>query len=162
MILDEKFNFVEYLRYIANKINTSIGILRKLQKSLPRRSLVTIYKSFIRPHLDYRDVIFDQAYNNSFHESLESLQYNISLAITGAITGTSKEKLYQELCLEPLQHRRWFCKLCTFYKIFKNQSPRYLYELLPLQTISCNTRSPRNNPLFHFKHNFFKNSFCLL
>ena len=157
-----KFNFVEYLRYIANKINTSIGILRKLQKSLPRRSLVTIYKSFIRPHLDYRDVIFDQAYNNSFHGSLESHQYNISLALTGAITGSSKEKLYQKLGLEPLQHRRWFRKLCTFYKIFKNQSPRYLYELLPLQTISHNTRSSRNNPLFHFKHNFFKNSFCLL
>ena len=36
---------------------------------------------FIRPHLDYEDVIFDQADNKSFHENLESLQYNASLPI---------------------------------------------------------------------------------
>ena len=51
------------------------------------------YIVFIRPHLDYEDAIFDQAYNKSFHESLESLQYNASLAITRAIRGTSKQKL---------------------------------------------------------------------
>ena len=144
--------------YIANKVNTSFGLLRKLQKCLPRRSLVTTYKSFIRTHLDYGYGIFNQAYNKSFHESLECLRYNPSLALTGAIRGTLNEKLYQEQCLEPLQHRYWFCKLSTFYKIFKNQSPRYLYELLPLQTTSHNTRSSRNIPLFHYKYNFFKRS----
>ena len=158
LILDEKLNFGEDLIYIANRVNTSTGLLHKLKKYLPRGSLVTIYKFFIRPHNDHGDVIFDQAYNKSFHESLESLQYNASLAITGAIRGTSKEKLYQELGLESHQHRRWFCKICNVYKIFKNQSPRYLYELLPLQNTSHNTRSSRNIPLFHFKHNFFKNA----
>ena len=49
LFLDEKLNFGEHLRYMTNKVNTSIGLLRKLQKCLPRRSLVTIYKSFIRP-----------------------------------------------------------------------------------------------------------------
>ena len=110
IFLDEKLNFAELLRYIANKVNTSIGLLRKLQKCLTRRSLVTIYKYFMRPYLDYEDVIFDQAYNKSFYESLESLQYSASLVITGEIGGTSKEKLYQELGLESLQHRRWFRK----------------------------------------------------
>ena len=126
----------------------------KLQKCLPRRSLVTINKSFIRPHLDYEDLIFDQAYNKSFHEGFGSLQYNSLLAITGAIRGTSKEKFYQELGLESFQHR-----LSTFYKIFKNQSPRYLCELLPLQTTSHDKRSSKNICLSHFKHNFFKDSF---
>ena len=122
-----------------------------------------IFKSFIIPHLDYGDVIFDQAYNKLFYENLESLQYNASLAITRAIRGTSKKKNFQELALESLQQRRWFRNLCTFYKIFKNQSPPYLCELLPLQTTSHNTRSSRNLSLFYFKHNFFKCSifsFC--
>ena len=47
LLLDEKLNFGEHLRYIANKVNTSIGLPRKLQKCLLRRSVVTIYKSFI-------------------------------------------------------------------------------------------------------------------
>ena len=35
-----------------------------------------------------------------------SLQYNAAVAITGAIRGTSREKLYQELGLESLCKRR--------------------------------------------------------
>ena len=64
--------------------------------------LLTIYKSFIRPHLDYGDVIYHQAYTASFQQKIESVQYNLALAITGAIKGTSTEKLYQELGLETL------------------------------------------------------------
>ena len=97
MFLDKKSNFAEHLRFIANKANTFIGLLRKIQKCLSKQSLITIYKSFIWPHLDYEDLIFDQTNNKSFHESLESLQYNASLAITGAIRGSSKEKLSEEL-----------------------------------------------------------------
>ena len=54
--------------------------------------LSLIYISFIRALFGYGDAIFDQAYNKSFDECLESLQYNASLAITRAISGTSKAK----------------------------------------------------------------------
>ena len=37
-----------------------------MQNILPRSALLTIYKSFIRPHLDYGDIIYEQAYNASF------------------------------------------------------------------------------------------------
>ena len=102
MFLDNKSNLGRHLKYITNKVNKSVGLLRKLQMILSRRSLVTIYKSLIRPHLDYGHIIFDQAFNKSFHDNLESIQYNASLAITGTRRGTSKEKLYQELGFESL------------------------------------------------------------
>ena len=44
---------------------------------------------------------------------------NAALAITGAIRGTSREKMYQELDLESLQQRRWYGKLCLFFKMPK-------------------------------------------
>ena len=47
--------------------------------------------------LDYGDIIHDQAFNNSFHQKIESLQYSMALAITGAIRGTSRGKIYQKL-----------------------------------------------------------------
>ena len=117
--LDSKLSFHIHIKTILTKVNRTIGLLRKFQQVLPRPSLITIYKAFIRPHLDYGDVIFDQAFNNSFHQRLESIQYNAALAITGAIRGTSKEKLYQELGFESLQSRRWFRKLSLFCKIKK-------------------------------------------
>ena len=126
---------------------------------LPRQVLVFIYKSFIRPHLDYGDVLYDQAFNNSFHAKMESIQYNACLAITGAIRGTSREKIYQELGLESLQLRRWYRKLCLFYKVFKNEHPKYLFHLIPVRCTSYATRTESNIPLIKTKHNFFKNSF---
>ena len=38
-----------------------------------------IYKTFIRPHLDYGDVIYDRAFNGSFHPPLESIKYNAAI-----------------------------------------------------------------------------------
>ena len=102
MFLDCILNFEEHLKTIVNRINKIIGLLCKFQNFLPRKLLLTIYKSFIRPHLEYGNIIYDQSYNTSFHQRLESLQYNAALAITGATRGTSKEKLYNELGLESL------------------------------------------------------------
>ena len=72
MFLDCKLNFEEHLNIIVNKINKTTGLLHKFQ-NLPRKSLLTIltiYKSFIRPHLDYGDIIYDQSYNTSVHQRL--------------------------------------------------------------------------------------------
>ena len=91
MILDTKLNFQERIKTILAKVNKTVGLLRKLQNILPRESLLTIFKSFVRPHLDYGDVIYDQSYNNTFHQKMESIQYNAALAITGAIRGSSRE-----------------------------------------------------------------------
>ena len=122
-------------------------------------ALLTIYKSFIRPHLDYSDIIYDQAYNLSFHQKLESIQYNTALALTGAIRGSSREKLYQELGLESLQLRRWYRKLCSFNKIYDKQPPGYLIELIPTCNEAYLTRHVANIPSLSFKHNFLKNTF---
>ena len=71
-------------------------MLQKFNNRLPWSSLISIYTSFVRPHLDYGDVIFDKTYNNFFQQKLESDQNKASLAI-GATKGSSTEKPYQEL-----------------------------------------------------------------
>ena len=67
MFLDVKLDFQEHFKNIYSKVNKTIDLLRKLHNTLPRLPLLTIYKSFIRPHLDYGDIVYDQAYIASFH-----------------------------------------------------------------------------------------------
>ena len=155
MILDVKLDFQGHLKNIYSKVNKTIGLLRKLHNTLPRLPLLTIYKSFIRPHLDYVEIIYDQAYTASFHQKIESVQYNSALAITGAIRGTSKEKLYDELVWKPLEKRSWYRKLYCFFKILKNQSSKYVFNIIPISVRPCNTRNANNIPQFKIKHNFF-------
>ena len=119
MILDTALNFQEHIKCTFIKVNKSIGLLRKLQNTLPWAWLLTIFKSSAKPLPDYCDVIYDQIYNNTFHQKMESIQYNIALVITGAIKGFSREKLYQELGLEFLQQRRWYRRLFYFFKLTK-------------------------------------------
>ena len=119
MQLDKKLKFQEQLKKVESNVNKTIGIIRKLQNILPRSALLTIYKSFIRPHLDYGDIIYDKAFNESFHAKLQSLQYNTTLAITGALRGSSTEKIYEELGSESLKSRRWYRKKSVFTKFSK-------------------------------------------
>ena len=77
--------FEEHLKVIITKVNRTIGLLQKLQKTLRRSILMTVYKAFVRPHLDYGDIIYSEAYNETFHQKFESVQYNTCLALSGTI-----------------------------------------------------------------------------
>ena len=112
MHLDEKLNFNTHIKEKIAKANKGIGIIRKLTHVLPRESLVTIYKSFVRPHIDYGDIIYDQPNSDSFCDMIERVQYNAALAVTGTIKGISRLKLYKEFGFESLKFRRWFRRLC--------------------------------------------------
>ena len=79
MILNTKLDFQEHIKNILNKVNKTIGLLRKLQNILPRESLLAIFKLFVKPRLDYGSVINDQNYNNTFHRKMESVQHNTAL-----------------------------------------------------------------------------------
>ena len=109
MHLDEKSNFSHHINKKIVKMNKDIGIICKLAHLLPRQSLKAIYKSFISPHLDYGDIVYDQPNNETFCNLIERIQYNAALAIAGAIKGTSQLKIYNnELGIESWKFRRWF------------------------------------------------------
>ena len=73
MHLDEELTFKHHINKKINKANKGIGIICKLNNILPRSALSTIYRSFIRPHLDYGDVIHDRPENESFSNQIESV-----------------------------------------------------------------------------------------
>ena len=154
IILDTRLSFEKHLETVLCKINKTIGLTLKFENLLPRTALITLYKAFVCPHLDYGNIIYDQAQNASFHQKLESLQYNACLAINGAIRGSSSEKLYQELGFESFQQCRWYRKLCSFYKVLKSKSPRYLFIIIPIRNPAYNTRNHVNIQLYKTNHNF--------
>ena len=77
--LDMKLNFKLHIKEKISKAMKGIGITKKLSNVLPRKSLITIYKSFVRPHLDYGDLIYDQPNNESFCQQIESVNIMLPL-----------------------------------------------------------------------------------
>ena len=116
LILDSKLNFNEYTESKITKCNKIIGLMKKLSLILSRKSSLTIYKSFVRPNLDYADMIYDKPLNESLKRKIEMVHHNAALIITGAFKGTSHDKIYRELGSESLADRRWTRKLSFFTK----------------------------------------------
>ena len=126
LILDSILDFNEHIDYKIDKCNKIVGIMKRLSLTLSRKSLLTIYKSFVRPVLDYADINYDKPFNESFKRKIEMVQYRAAFAITGAMKGTSRDRLYQELGLESLADRRWSRRLFFFHKITQRLLPSYL------------------------------------
>ena len=139
IILDSKLSFSAHIKCAISK--TRKGLLKYLSKYLPRHTLSELYKLYLRPHLDYGDVIyhipdkvceFSQTISlSNLMEKLESVQYSAARAVTGTWKGTSREKLYIELGWESLSSRRWSRRLTLFYKIMNNLTPLYIKEPIP-------------------------------
>ena len=96
------------------KCNKLIGLIRRFSVNLSRNALLTIYKSFIRPYLDYCDILYDKPENENFQNKLEKVQYTACLPTTGAIQGTSRPRLHDKLGPRLLSKRRWHNKLFFF------------------------------------------------
>ena len=106
LILDEKVTFNDDATSKLTTVNKLTSNLKKLYHYMQHDSLVTIYKSFTRPYLDYTDNVFDKPSNATFSNRIESAQHNAALTITGTIRGTSKERICQELGFETRKERR--------------------------------------------------------
>ena len=141
IILDSKLSFSAHIKSAISKTRKGIGLLKYLSKYLPRHTLNELYKLYVRPHLDYGDVIYHTPAKvcefsqniilPNLMEKLEAVQYSAALAVTGTWRGTSREKIYAELGWESLTSRRWSRRMTLFYKIMNNLTPLYTKEPIP-------------------------------
>ena len=92
------------------------GIIRYLSKYVSRDPdvLDQICKLYVRPQVDYNDIIYhkyDPEYTLELIKRLESTQYSAALAVSGCWRGTNTDRLLEELGWEYLYHRRWYRRL---------------------------------------------------
>ena len=169
LTLDAKLTFASHIEDKLKKAHQGLGIIKTLSRYLSVTTLDQIYKMYIRPHLDFCDVIyhvpcitnpFDSSINLKYlMNTLERIQYHCALAITGAWKGTGLNKIYDELGWESITDRRYSRRLFHFYKIQNNLTPAYLKDPLPplikhqhgtrsenvFQELKCNTESYRSS-----------------
>ena len=164
LTLDSKLSFATHINDKVQIARKGIGVIKYLSRYLSVTTLDQIYKMYVRPHLDFCDVIFHSpSISNEFDSSirlnflmnlLEKTQYQAALAVTGTWKGTSLNKLYDELGWESLSDRRWSRRLIQFYKIQNNLTPTYMKSPIPplrthlygirssnvIREISCKTK----------------------
>ena len=102
-----------HLNDICTKASVRLNLLRRLKFTVDRRSLETMYFSYIRPILEYTDVIWDNC-SEYMKDRLEHINYEAACIVTGATKLTSLNTLLHETGWETLRDRRTIHKLILF------------------------------------------------
>ena len=75
VFLSSELNFLRHVKEAITKARKGIGVIRFMAKYVTRNVLDQTYKLYVRPHLDYGDVIYhrdDPEMNSSLTKRLES------------------------------------------------------------------------------------------
>ena len=134
LILDSELNFHSHAKEKVVSARKATGVIRFMPKYVTREVLDQMYKLYVRPHLDYEDIIY-QKYDPHMllyiTKKLEATQYAAALAVSGAWRETNQDKSYEEFGWEYLYHRR----LIHLYKLKKS------FVLIFIQLNSTRARS---------------------
>ena len=118
--------------------------MAKLKHTLDRRTLLTIYTSFVRPSLEYACIIW-QSCNQTESDKIENIQTRAAKIITGGISRTNTNLLYEEIGLEKLETRRNRQLLLFLHKLINNNNlPSYLQDLKPNDNFNRHNRNLRS------------------
>ena len=149
-----------HIEDITRKCSRRIDILRGLKYQLDRHTLEVLYKAYIKPIYEYACSVWCNCTKEQFEE-IENLQLGALRVISGAIRGTSHQKIYTETNMTTTYDERERKNLTLFYKIYKGYAPPYLSNILPqhtrqisdyalrnredLRTLRCNTKLLSNS-----------------
>ena len=145
LTLEHLLTFQYHVSEKIKKAMNGIGPLRKHYSILPPASLLAIYKSFIRPHLDYGNVVYDKFSNDCFTNKLETVQRYISRKTVSRIRVRTSLK------------RSWMRRLCLFYKVVSIKLPAYIYDIIP--PVMQSQRHPNKINSISCRTEYFKNAF---
>jgi len=129
VILTPTLNWSEHINLIVSKCSRLLAILKQFKYRWSRMALETCYKSFIRPIIEYGNILYDSC-TVKLSKQLESLQGEAARLVTGTKKGTSVSGLIRELGWKSLEARRSDAKLVKIYEITHNKAPEYLTVIL--------------------------------
>ena len=158
---EHNLSWSKHVETIVESVSKALNVLHGLMYKLDRKTLETVYLTFIRPKLEYASPIWSDITQQD-NIRLEKCQLKAARIVTGAKNRTNHDRLYDEVSWEKLDVRRKHTNLKHMHKIMKTHEPQYLYELLPNTVnahVGYNLRNKDNIREFLCRTEKFKNSF---
>jgi hypothetical protein len=144
VVLSHNLRWNAHINDVVTRCTKKINMMKKFKFELDKKSLETIYLSFIRPTIEYGDILFAGTYDSDLCK-LDRLQVDAMRVVTGATEKSNIALLYEDLDWISLEQRRNHHCLALLYKVLNGQAPRYLYDLLPQRPQRQGGRNLRSN-----------------
>ncbi len=152
VIFDKHLSWKHHFDKTAKTLSKNIDLLKRIHKYLPHQTRLTLYKTFIQPHIDHCSTIWGQ----SSHISRVHILQKISLRLIKNVPNlTHSVPLFKESQVMPIHDLVIFRTVTMVYKTLHSLTPTYTKELFTYQSdISTrNTRYSKANKLYVPKQN---------
>jgi len=133
-----------HINELVTSTSKKLSLMQGLKYKLDRRSLEIVYTSFIRPCLEYADVLWAGTYDTDLMK-IDTMQIEAMRIVTGATARSNINKLFEESGWASLQERRIMHVQILMYKIVNNLAPSYLRSLIPTTVGEGTNYGLRNN-----------------
>ncbi len=120
----------EHNQSIIAKANKRLFVLKHHKYRVSRKALAIGYLTFIRPVIEYEDVLYDSC-TKEISDMINNVQLEAACTVTGAKYRSSCEALHKYLGWMSFKTERILThKLSKIYAIYNNQAPSYLCETM--------------------------------
>ena len=128
VIIDDTISWVHHITYIKNKISKGIGIMSKASKYLKRKSLLTLYYSYIYPYMIYCIEAWGNA-SNCHLDQLYIIQKKVIRLISFTNYDISSAVTFKNLEILPLNKLVYNRIGIMMYKYSNNLLPPAINDL---------------------------------
>ena len=161
--LDDNLGWNTHINEIETKSSKRLNLLMGFKYRLSRKTIENMYQVFIRPILEYGNVVWVAASENLLLK-LDKIEIRALRLTCGATYRSSINLLYEDAQWQSLESRRESHCLKMMFKIVKGLCPAYLSKLLPRQVQDghgFNLRNQNDYVIPKFRLSILKNSFLL-
>lgn len=112
-------SFDDHINNLVNKVNKITGLIRRTFKFMDKSLFLTLYKSLIRSHLDYGNLVYYPSTKKN-KQIIENAQRRAT-RIVPELRGLNYEQRLKELNLTTLDYRRKRYDLIQTFRIIRNE-----------------------------------------
>ena len=142
--LSNNLRWNAHINDVVTRCSKKVNMMKQFKYELDRKSLEIIYLSFIRPSLEYGDVLFAGTYESDLCK-LDRLQVDAMRIVTGATERSNINLLYEDLGWPRLETQRQQHSLALMYKVVHGLAPSYLQDIMPQRPEVQGTRHLRSH-----------------
>ena len=143
VLIDNKLSFSPHIDHAIKKANSVMGIIRRSFKHLDKYTFTKLYKSLVRPHLEYAVQVWHPHLKKDI-KRVEAVQRRATKQVNDIKEKEYKDRLV-ELKLPTLLYRRIRGDMIETFKILNDKYDSDISSILPLSKDSNVRHSTRGN-----------------
>ncbi len=164
VIIDERLNWKKHIQHVTCKVRGSIASLYDMRKVIPRKLKNSVYNSIVNSQLSYGISVWGSYYitdklNPLFVLQKRALRNLFSIRKVSKYVKGHTKLIFSKLNILSVYNIYNYMTILSIDKLFKLKEPKYLCELLNLNSES-NTRNNRISHIPKFKCNHYQSNYC--